>query len=430
MPFEQVEGAANPIASLLGLAGGYLAGNPARKAAQAQQDYTRAEKSKEDQRADAELALQTQAATNLTAQQNQETPHDRYVAGVRQNMSKPLAQGGIGPAPDPMKSPPEAIAAYALRGRQYALDHKLDPSDLGFGPGDLNALSELGVHTSTTDKNIAQTKVYPTVAALNVARTQHIRDYAKNQAILLQSALAKISAQNDGRAKVAAIQSAGAYARTQMQQSGANARTQMQQSGANARAQESDETREAIANQAMQLKAADIVQNAATKSDAQYYQNARAVFQQQQENWRNQNTVQKGAQDDAGNPIAPPSPPVSLTVGQPNITVAPGGSPGLDANTLAIILSVLRNPAGAKPPPNTGAKPATGTPPFAPSVNRSGPTRSAAGASRPPADMRPGTVEWYNRLAPADRAAALSKVPADVRAYLLSLNLSATGDGW
>jgi hypothetical protein len=101
MPFQQVEGSSNPLATTLGLVGGYLAANPARKAAQAKQEYERSEKSKEDARADQQLALNAQAGSRDQQTFDAAQAHERLREGAMANLSKQIPQ----PTSDPIKDP-------------------------------------------------------------------------------------------------------------------------------------------------------------------------------------------------------------------------------------------------------------------------------------------------------------------------------------
>lgn len=83
------------------MVGGYLAANPARKAAAAQQQYQRAEKTNEDRRAEQELALKVQEQSRLNTQSDEDRARNAARDGALANITKELPQ----PTTDPLKDP-------------------------------------------------------------------------------------------------------------------------------------------------------------------------------------------------------------------------------------------------------------------------------------------------------------------------------------
>ncbi len=101
MPFQEVGDAQGGLGTLIGLAGGYLASNPQRKAAKANADYERAEKSKADSRADQELALNVQAVAQNKTEWDAKQQQEQLREGTLANIAKQIPQ----PTSDPIKDP-------------------------------------------------------------------------------------------------------------------------------------------------------------------------------------------------------------------------------------------------------------------------------------------------------------------------------------
>ena len=370
MPVQELQNQAGP-ASLIGLVGGYLAGNPARKRAQAQREFEQKRETAADQRAAQELANNTLEAT------------DRHTASVdtqTQLAAKNLAHAqeakviGAEPPYDPQN--PNAWLGWAMKASHYYAT-----SD----PEYAKSLAEQVRYGANPLGQEARATRDVAGAGLDKARTQQILQWKTRADYAFKQKMQELQATANGRAQIAGMNQAAAYARAQLSQGGAMARAQM-----------SEQERTLIAEMTALNAANDHDMNRA-------FQTAKVQYEAQLKGWQDQQTAgaaaaAKGNDTSLYPQFGQPAPTFS-----PNISVSTGGGQP--------IIVMLPNPAGGAPIPVVSRPPnGSGRPPKPP-------------GGGPPADMKPGTVEAWNGLDAAGRAAWLSspKIPEDVKAYLKTL---------
>lgn len=263
IPVTELQNQAGP-ASLIGLVGGYLAGNPARKRAQAQREFEQKRETAGDQRAAQELANNTMEAT------------DRHTAAVdmqTQLAAKNLAHAqeakviGAEPPYDPQN--PNAWLAWAMKASHYYATsdpeyakHLAEEARYGANP--------LGQEARAT-RDVAG-------AGLDKARTQQITQWKTRADYAFKQKMAELQATANGRAQIAGMNQAAAFARAQLSAGAAMARTQASQGGAMARAQMSEDERTLIA----EMTALNVANG---QDQARAYQTAKTQYDGQMKQW-------------------------------------------------------------------------------------------------------------------------------------------------
>jgi hypothetical protein len=208
----------NPLGQAIGTAAGYLAANPARKAAKEQQQYERTRQSEADKRAAQELANNTLEETDRHAGVETAADQAKREAAATATMYQTLGQP---PAYDPAH--PEKAMDYAHKAANYYAVHDLANTDAGkYWADQFNGLT-LGYQRYTGgEKNVAG-------AGLDTARTKQIQNWRTIADVNFQHRMKELQATQNGHAQIAAANRAQAYALAQMREGAADARAQRSQ---------------------------------------------------------------------------------------------------------------------------------------------------------------------------------------------------------
>jgi hypothetical protein len=255
MPVTELENQGG-IGSILGLVGGYLAGNPARKAAKEQQDYTRKRQSAEDDRAQKQLASNIQEETD-----RHKGFEDQQSLAQRETAANATIHQTLGPEPKYDPNNPGPYLAYATKAASYFRNQGLAQTPTGKGWQDeANKIPQGYQQFTGGQKNVAS-------AGLDKARTQQIVQWKQIADYKFAQKMKELQTTEQGRERAKAANQAAAYARAQLSQGGANARAQM-----------SEDERTMIAEMT--------ALNAANGADAnRAYQTARTQYEGQLRQW-------------------------------------------------------------------------------------------------------------------------------------------------
>ena len=329
MPFQEVGDNAGALGSIIGLVGGYLAGNPRRKREQEQQQYERGRNTQADQRAAQEVANQTLEAshrsTDWQTAQDQEKRRQAFIASLVTT---------IGPAPSDadVKKDPNAASNYFAR-RAAALAASPDTQADAAQSSNIALALARGYQAETGgQKNVAS-------AGLDEARTKQINEWKQRAAVAYQQKLDFLKHQQNGQQVIARMNEAAAYARTQLSSGGAMARAQL-----------SADERMTIAQMA--------ALNAANGQDQQRaYQTAVQQHQTELKQWETDQVTGREAAKAGAKPPADfmqPAPQFNFSMpaqnaAQPIIIEVPVPQPDGTVKKVPHVIHVP--PKGAAPPP-------------------------------------------------------------------------------
>jgi hypothetical protein len=316
----------------------------------------------------------------------------------------------LGPAPKYDPNNPGAYLTYATKAAAYYANQGLAGTDTGkYWTSESQKLPQGYQQITAGQRNVAG-------AGLDKAKTQQITQWKVRADYLFQQKMKELNATIQGRAKIAQMNQAAAYARTQLSQGGAMARAQMSQS-----------SRETIAEMA--------AINAANGQDITHaFQTAKTQYEGQLRQWTTDQST--GAMTPAGGTppadYGQPAPVFNFTAPTPtnNIILVPnpnGGAP----------IPVIQHKHQAnsdKPPPHkssaTNAAPTTAAPtPAQPAAPESALGSlihhffggGGGGGAAAPAGAGAGTKSTVSLKAamalPQNRGKSAAQVQADITAH-------------
>ena len=338
------------LGAALGAVGGYFATKKARGEEQARQ---RSQEDAASQRAAQDMAIRAQEATI------QKTTFDNTQDRLnREKTAEATMDQMLGKAPELDPSNPAPYITYATKAARYFAGLGLAGSETGkFWTTESQRLPQGYQQFTGGQKNVAG-------AELDKARKNQILNWKTIADHQVQNEIKKLQASEQGRAQIATMNQAAAFARAQLAQSGANQRAELAQGGANQRAQMSEDERTLIA-QMTALNAAS------GQNFAQAFQAAKTKYEGQLKAWQTDQTTGEKAQAtgqqvpaDYGQPAPQFNFSISMPSAQPTVIAVPGPN----GQMIPVVTRNPQGPATGEKKPTANANPKSGTqkPPQAP----------------------------------------------------------------
>ncbi len=339
MPVQELQNQTGALGGILGLVGGFLAANPARKQRQLENERASAA----DKRAAQELANNTQAATD----QHQAAVDTQATLAAKQLAHDQEAKV-IGAEPAYDTANPNAWMGWAMKASHYYA--KSDPEYS-------RSLAEQVRYGANPVAQEARATHDVAGAGLDRARTQQILQWRTRADYAFKQKMAELQATRNGRAQIAEMNRAASFARAQMSAGAAMARTQASQGGAMARAQMSEDERTLIAEMS--------ALNAANGQDqTRAFETAKLQYQGQLRQWTEDQQTGRAAATSGRTPPADyqqPAPTFNISMPssqapQNSIIVVPMPQPNGQVKMVPV---VQRRPAaggGAAPGGGGSAK--------------------------------------------------------------------------
>jgi hypothetical protein len=271
-PVQELQNQTGALGGILGLVGGYLAGNPARKREQAQLEFEQKRETGADQRAAQELTNNTLEATD-----KHQAEVDKTTALAAKNLAHAQEAKVVGSEPSYDASNPNAWLSWAMKASHY-----YSTSD----PEYSTKLAEQVRYGANPVAQEARATHDIAGAGLDKARTQQIVQWKVRADDAFQKKMQELQATTQGRLQVQQMQHAAAFARAALTHGGGGGGRGG--GGVSATAQYGAAERETIA----EMTALNVANG---RNQTEAYQTAKTNYDAQLKAWQDQQT--QGQQD-------------------------------------------------------------------------------------------------------------------------------------